>query len=86
MHYLLRTFCRLLLVIALPLLSCGRPSSQPIQECGNLVVEGREQCDGTELGGASCESLGAGAGTLACHDYCAYDTGDCASPLPGSTP
>jgi len=64
-------------VAASLLLSCGRPPGRPIQECGNGVIEGREDCDGTDLGDANCESLGAGVGTLACHDYCAYDTSGC---------
>jgi hypothetical protein len=34
--------------------------------CGNGVVDSGEGCDGTDLGGATCESEGFGPGTLGC--------------------
>jgi hypothetical protein len=46
--------------------------------CGDGVVEGDEKCDGDDLGGESCESLGYGYGTLACHPTaCLFVTEGC---------
>ena len=45
--------------------------------CGNGVVETGEQCDGGDLGGATCTSLGFTGGTLACGGSCQYDTSGC---------
>jgi hypothetical protein len=36
------------------------------QECGNNLQEGTEECDGTDLNGATCLSQGCGAGSLSC--------------------
>ena len=38
----------------------------PIDLCGNGVIEGREKCDGNNFGGLSCESFGFNRGKLAC--------------------
>src|SRR5262249_47622935 len=38
--------------------------------CGNGVREGNEVCDGADLNGASCGSLGYASGTLACKADC----------------
>jgi Protein of unknown function (DUF1566) len=63
------------------------PSGAPT--CGNGTVEPPEQCDGAELGGASCGSLGFTlGGTLGCTAGCAFDVGGCASqrfPASGQT-
>ena len=49
--------------------------------CGDNIKEGTETCDGTALGGATCESLGLGTGTLACAVGCAgFDTSGCVTP------
>ena len=46
--------------------------------CGNGTIEGNEQCDGGDLGGATCTSLGySGGGTLACTAACVFDTSGC---------
>lgn len=47
--------------------------------CGNNIHEaGRgEACDGAELGGATCESLGFAGGTLRCNGTCNHDTSGC---------
>jgi hypothetical protein len=56
----------------------GGPNNDDAPECGNDVIEGTEVCDGTSLGTATCESLGFGAGTIACNDACTgWDTGGC---------
>lgn len=46
--------------------------------CGDGLVQGGEQCDGTNLGGLSCKSLGFQAGgQLQCGPVCTVDTTDC---------
>jgi surface antigen len=44
--------------------------------CGNGAIDNGEQCDGVDLGGASCVSLGFSGGVLGCSD-CGYDTDGC---------
>lgn len=45
--------------------------------CGDGVIDPGEDCDGTALGEATCESLGYPGGTLACSNTCSYFIGDC---------
>jgi len=45
--------------------------------CGNGVREGTEECDGDDLGGASCQGLGYASGTLTCYLYCKLNTAQC---------
>ena len=54
--------------------------------CGNGVKEGGEQCDGSDLGGTTCQSLGYSGGTLSCNADCTYNTSQCTNtcvPVPG---
>ena len=44
--------------------------------CGDDVAEGDEECDGTDLGGLTCEDFGFNGGTLSCTD-CQYNVFDC---------
>ena len=44
--------------------------------CGNGQADSGEQCDGSDLNGASCASLGYDTGTLSC-TACAFDTSAC---------
>ncbi len=57
--------------------------------CGNGVSDGDEQCDGADLAGTTCLSLGfAAGGTLGCAAGCGFDTGLCTSqafPATGGT-
>ena len=57
----------------------GDPSA-----CGNGVIEGSEQCDGGELGGATCASEGFGGGGIQCTDSCTLDTSNCTACGNGS--
>lgn len=45
--------------------------------CGNGVRESGESCDGSDLGGQTCQSRGFGGGTLACTASCAFNTSGC---------
>jgi parallel beta-helix repeat protein len=45
--------------------------------CGNDVIDSGEQCDGTNLQGQTCYSLGYSFGQLACFGNCSYDTSGC---------
>lgn len=61
----------------------------PASTCGNGVKQGVEQCDGADLDGATCASLGYTlGGALSCTSGCGYDTLGCdsqASPATGQT-
>lgn len=54
--------------------STGFPGSGT---CGNGVREGREHCDGSDLGGQDCGTLGLGGGTLSCQPDCWFDRSGC---------
>jgi len=45
--------------------------------CGNGTYEGAEECEGADIGGATCSSLGLGAGNLRCDATCKYDPASC---------
>lgn len=53
--------------------------------CGNGIIEGGEDCEGNDLNGQNCESLGYGPGVLKCDIACSFDTSNC-SPAPTPTP
>lgn len=44
--------------------------------CGDGVVDGDEECDGSDLNAESCEGMG-GDGTLTCTDDCTFELCDC---------
>jgi len=50
-----------------------------ISVCGNGIKEGGEQCDGSDLGGATCQSLGYSGGTLSCTSFCNFNISGCTS-------
>ena len=45
--------------------------------CGDGVVEGTEQCDGTNLSSKTCATQGFNGGTLKCNATCQFDTSEC---------
>ncbi len=45
--------------------------------CGNGTVEAGEACDGAQLGGKTCKTLGYSGGTLKCAASCKHDTAGC---------
>ena len=56
----------------------GSPMTQACTLCGNGTIDSGEQCDGANLGGGSCTSLGyTGGGTLSCSASCQYNTSQC---------
>ena len=50
-------------------------------QCGNSREDAGEACDGTDLNGQTCETLGQGAGTLSCAADCqSFQLGNCSGP------
>ena len=47
--------------------------------CGNNFKESGEDCDGTDLGGESCSSIGFDGGSLSCNGDCTFATGNCST-------
>ncbi|GIW65660.1 MAG: hypothetical protein KatS3mg094_179 [Candidatus Parcubacteria bacterium] len=52
--------------------------------CGNNFKEPGEECDGPDLGGQSCVSLGYSGGTLSCNSNCTFNTSQCTISPPSS--
>lgn len=53
-------------------------------KCGNDAAEFGELCDGSDVGEATCESIGFDGGTLVCNGSCdGYDTTACTLPKSG---
>lgn len=48
--------------------------------CGNGAIDAGEDCDGAELGGVSCQSLGHTEGELLCSELCKFNEAQCSSP------
>jgi hypothetical protein len=65
--------------------SAGSESStEPEVLCGNGIIDDKEQCDGDNLEGETCLSLGEGEGQLNCGPACLFDVSMCAPLWPGS--
>lgn len=58
---------------------CGSWNTTPCTNCGNGTRNTGEACDGVDLGGEDCTSIGMGfgSGTLRCAAGCAFDTSSC---------
>lgn len=59
-----------------------------VNSCGNGVKDGTDDCDGSDLGGDSCSTVGFRSGTLACGADCHFDVSGCqtgAFPATGQT-
>ncbi|MBU1242590.1 DUF4215 domain-containing protein [Myxococcota bacterium] len=67
------------------ILSCGADCAFDVSGCGSFCGDGEvdtayaEDCDGTNLNGSSCTSLGAVGGVLRCSEGCRYDLSECTS-------
>ncbi len=50
-----------------------------LSECGDNLInpQAGEECEGSDLQGESCISLGAMSGTLVCNGDCTFDVSDC---------
>ena len=59
----------------------GGCSDDSGSDCGNGKVEGSENCDTAELGGATCQTIKGNftGGALACTAACTFDTSGCTS-------
>jgi hypothetical protein len=55
----------------------GVPNIECGSSCGDGVANGSEACDGSDLAGASCSSLGYATGTLGCTASCGFDVSGC---------
>lgn len=56
--------------------SCPADCQAPVL-CGNGMLNGSEVCDGSNLNGQTCASLGFVGGTLACNASCTFNTASC---------
>ena len=45
--------------------------------CGDGVIEGNEQCDGSNLNDKTCQFLGFSSGVLSCNNDCTFNTRRC---------
>jgi hypothetical protein len=62
------------------------PGDTGTGNCGNGVIDAGEQCDGADLQGFDCQSLGLNSGTLACDPMmCTFDTSMCSSTTGGTS-
>jgi YVTN family beta-propeller protein len=52
-------------------------STTVLESCGNGIREGAEACDGSDLGGQTCQNFGFIAGTLGCTGGCTFDFTNC---------
>ncbi len=50
---------------------------EPVAFCGDGAIDTGEDCDGGNLGGKTCGSLGYDGGTLSCSASCEFDTSGC---------
>lgn len=53
------------------------PGPPPPFDAGTCCEDATEACDGNDLAGRTCASLGYASGTLRCGDGCGFDTSDC---------
>ena len=56
-----------------------------ISLCGDLKIDGNEQCDLTNLNNQTCQSLGFASGDLFCRENCFFDLSQCINPTPTPT-
>ena len=57
-----------------------------LPSCGDGMLNGGEQCDGAQLGGANCMSQGFDMGVLSCTGQCTFNTSQCMDDIGNCTP
>jgi hypothetical protein len=60
------------------------PARVGTTRCGNGTRDGGEPCEGSDLGGATCQTLGFLTGSLACTSWCTHDTSGCTASFPAT--
>lgn len=53
------------------------PPPPPPPECGDGVIQEGEDCDGSDQGTGTCQSMGFDMGRIVCSSTCTYDTSLC---------
>lgn len=56
-----------------------------INICGDMIVEGPEDCEGNTVNDVTCSDLGFSSGNLTCDIACSYDTTSCIPITPTPT-
>jgi len=69
--------CIVFLISLISAFSVGRFSISSPDYCGNELVLGNEECDGVNLGGQTCVSLGYDSGDLSCTGNCTFNELGC---------
>ena len=64
--------------------SAAGAGGAPPSSCGNGTRELAEECDGADMGDASCMSLGFPSGLLNCTTGCTYDRSMCSDMVAGA--
>ncbi len=70
------------LITTLLFLPSSAQAAKPLPICGDDKVRGEEECDGSNLAGQTCQTLGFGGGTLTCAGDCTFDTSSCTGDSP----
>lgn len=69
-----------------PSMGTSGPTDTDAAGCGDGAISPGEQCDGADLQGFTCMSLGLNGGTLACDPVmCTFDTSMCMSTSGGTS-
>lgn len=72
--------CVLACGLGLALVACDgskKGNNNNVETCGDGVRGLAEECDGADLGGATCETIGMTGSGLACQDNCTFDRSAC---------
>jgi cysteine-rich repeat protein len=64
--------------------AAGGAGGPTLPICGDNVTETGEDCDNTDMGGATCISQGFTGGTLKCNADCTFDTSSCTAAVCGN--
>ena len=87
-NYFLLLIALQVLVFSAPLIAMAEvvQISAIVSGCGDGIIEAGEQCDGANLGAASCASNGFSGGTLSCNSNCTINTSSCVISAPPAPP